>query len=53
MVCELRSLGKLWINDNKLSSLPHSFANLRELRELHISDNRFKEFLKWCAALPN
>ncbi|MBK6825090.1 MAG: leucine-rich repeat domain-containing protein [Saprospiraceae bacterium] len=53
VICELRSLRKLWLNGNKLSSLPQSFANLRELRELNISNNRFKEFPQVVCELPN
>ena len=43
----------MWVNGNKLSSLPQSFANLRELRELHIWNNRFKEFPQVVCELLN
>ncbi|MBK6825060.1 MAG: leucine-rich repeat domain-containing protein [Saprospiraceae bacterium] len=41
------------MNDNKLSSLPQSFANLRELIELDISTNHFKEFPQVVCELLN
>ena len=57
VICELRSLRKLWVYGNKLSSLPQSFANLRELRELFLSyfpsGNRFKEFPQVVCELLN
>ncbi|MBK8406341.1 MAG: leucine-rich repeat domain-containing protein, partial [Saprospiraceae bacterium] len=53
VICELRSLRKLWMNGNKLSALPRSFANLRELRDFDISNNRFKEFPQVVCELLN
>ncbi|MBK7304394.1 MAG: leucine-rich repeat domain-containing protein [Saprospiraceae bacterium] len=38
---------------DKLSSLPQSFANLRELRELGFSNNRFKVFPQVVCEMPN
>jgi len=39
---ELRSLKELWLDDNRMSSIPSSFKILSNLEMLRISGNRFK-----------
>lgn len=53
VICELKHLKKILLNDNKLKFIPKSITNLKNLKELNINNNCFKKFPKIICNLKN
>ena len=53
VICQLEQLEKLFATGCKLSVLPSSFASLRNLLELRLADNVFKQFPEMICELKN